>query len=202
MIAIIDYGCGNLYSLAGSLKEIGVHSEITADPALLSSADKLILPGVGAFGDAVEKLHRTGMYDAIRTEAAKSKPILGICLGMQLLFEKSYEYGSHDGLGLIEGQVCPLADDISPSLKVPHMGWNALDILRDDPILSRNKAGDYMYFVHSFYAKGCESALIATAEYDVAVPALVGRGNVYGAQFHPEKSGRAGLALLSSFAEM
>lgn len=202
MIAIIDYGCGNLYSLASSLTHLAIESEVTGDPARLAAADKLILPGVGAFGDAAQKLRDSGLFDAVREQAAQGKHILGICLGMQLLFEKSYEYGEHEGLALLPGQVCPLAGDIDSTLKIPHMGWNALRVLRDDPILAHNAPGDAMYFVHSYYAKGCGDALIAAAEYDIAVPALVGRGNVYGAQFHPEKSGSAGLRLLTAFAQL
>ncbi len=202
MIAVIDYGCGNLFSLSSSLDHLGIASEIVRDPARLADADKLILPGVGAFGDAVDKLRRTGMFDVLLERAEAGVPILGICLGMQLLFEKSYEYGEHDGLGLIPGRVCPLADDIRPDLKIPHMGWNALRIRRDDPILADTADRASMYFVHSFYAKDCAPAVLADAEYDAAVPALVAQDNVYGAQFHPEKSGEAGLRLLSAFANL
>ena len=202
MIAVIDYGCGNLYSLMGSLKEIGAEACLATTAEDIYKADRVILPGVGAFGDAVAKLRASGMYDALISEAEAGKPVLGICLGMQMLFEKSYEYGEHQGLGLLRGEVCPFKGDIREDLKIPHMGWNALNIVREDEIMARNAEGDHMYFVHSFYAKGCENSLIATAEYDVAVPALVGKGKVYGAQFHPEKSGKAGLALLSSFANL
>ena len=202
MIAVIDYGCGNLFSLASSLTHLGIASGIVSDPARLSEADKLILPGVGAFGDAADKLRRTGMFDALLERARAGVPVLGICLGMQLLFEKSYEYGEHEGLGLIPGRVCPLAEDIRPDLKIPHMGWNPLRIRRTDPILADTADGTSMYFVHSFYAKDCEQAILADAEYDVAVPALVAQGSVYGAQFHPEKSGEAGLKLLSAFARL
>ncbi|MCI8590262.1 MAG: imidazole glycerol phosphate synthase subunit HisH [Clostridiales bacterium] len=202
MIAIIDYGCGNLFSLSSSLAVIGEEWQITADKDRLAKADKLILPGVGAFGDAADKLHKTGLDEVLREAASAGKYILGICLGMQLLFEKSYEYGEHAGLGLLKGTIEPLARDIQADLKIPHMGWNNLHVVKQDPILRRNHEGDSVYFVHSFYAKNCEESLLATAEYDVTVPALVGKDNVYGAQFHPEKSGEVGLNLLKSFAEL
>ena len=201
MIAIIDYGCGNLFSLSRSLQFLGIESKITGDAAEISDADKIILPGVGAFGDAAEKLDSTGHADLLKKLAKEGRYILGICLGMQLLFEKSYEYGEHDGLGLLEGGVYPLDKDIK-GLKVPHMGWNKLDIVRDDPIFTNAGKDDYFYFVHSFYAKNCENCLLATAEYGVDVPAVVGKNNVYGTQFHPEKSGEKGLALLKTFAEL
>lgn len=202
MIAIIDYGCGNLFSLSSSLANIGEKWQITADKNELQQADKLILPGVGAFGDAADKLRKTGLDEIVKKEARAGKYILGICLGMQLLFEKSREYGEHAGLGLLQGTIESLAGDIQAELKIPHMGWNNLHIERQDAILRRNGEGDSVYFVHSFYAKNCDASLIATAEYDAAIPALVGKDNVYGAQFHPEKSGKVGLALLKSFAEL
>lgn len=202
MTAIVDYGCGNLFSLSCSLHSLGIESIITADARQISEADKIILPGVGAFGDAAEKLRASGHFELIRSLAAQGKYILGICLGMQLLFEKSYEYGEHDGLGLIKGGVYPLNGDIDGRLKIPHMGWNKLDIVRDDPIFKNSGKADYMYFVHSFYAKNCEESLLATAEYDVAVPAIVKSGSVYGTQFHPEKSGEKGLELLKAFVEL
>lgn len=203
MIAIVDYGCGNLFSLQSSLQYLKLDSVVTSDPAVIQQADRLILPGVGAFGDAVRLLRESGLDAVVKAEAAKGKYILGICLGMQLLFETSYEYGAHAGLGLIEGSVCPLSDDMTGDLKIPHMGWNALRIKRpEDPIFRYTKDGTHVYFVHSFYAKGCENALLADAEYEVSVPALVKNGNVYGAQFHPEKSGEVGLNLLKAFAEL
>lgn len=203
MISIVDYGCGNLFSLSSSLKFLGLECEVTGDKQKIKSSDKIILPGVGAFGDAVQKLHETDLFDTIKACAADGKYMLGICLGMQLLFEKSYEYGEYDGLGLIKGSVCPFRGDISPSLKIPHMGWNKLDISSpDDPIFKYVQNGDYMYFVHSFYAKNCDENIIASAEYGVTVPALVKNKNVYGAQFHPEKSGEKGLRLLKAFAEL
>ena len=203
MIAIVDYGCGNLYSLQCSLNFLNLESVITSDPEVIKSADKIILPGVGAFGDAVELLKSSGLDKVVKSEAAKGKYILGICLGMQLLFEKSYEYGEHNGLGLIKGEVAPLSDDIKSDLKIPHMGWNALNISNiNDPIFKYTKNGDYIYYVHSFYAKNCNEALLATSDYEVLVPGLVKNKNVYGAQFHPEKSGDVGLNLLKAFAEL
>ena len=202
MIAVIDYGCGNLFSLSSSLKSLGQQVVITGDRAVLDRADRLILPGVGAFGDAADKLRQTGLDQAVLQAAKEGKFILGICLGMQLLFEKSYEYGTHTGLGLLPGEICPLAGDIAPELKIPHMGWNPLHFVKNDPLLAGSREGQAFYFVHSYYAKGCEESLIATAEYGVQVPALVGKKNVYGAQFHPEKSGRAGLLLLDAFAKL
>ena len=203
MISIVDYGCGNLFSLSSSLKFLGLECEVTGDKQKIKNSDKIILPGVGAFGDAVQKLHETYLFDTIKACAADGKYMLGICLGMQLLFEKSYESGEYDGLGLIKGSVCPFRGDISTSLKIPHMGWNKLNISSpDDPIFKYVQNGDYMYFVHSFYAKNCDENIIASAEYGVTVPALVKNKNVYGAQFHPEKSGEKGLRLLKAFAEL
>lgn len=203
MIAIVNYGCGNLYSLSSSLKLLGIEAKITGEPDEIRSAEKIILPGVGAFGDAVKKLRDTGLFDVIKECSARGVKILGICLGMQLLFEKSLEYGEHEGLGFIKGSVCPLESDIDKNLKIPHMGWNKLDIKTpEDPFFKYIKNGDYMYFVHSFYGKNCDESVIASAEYDAAVPAVVKNGNVYGAQFHPEKSGSKGLALLKAFAQL
>lgn len=202
MIAIVDYGCGNLYSLAGSLRHLNIESCVTSSPLELARADKIILPGVGAFRDAIARLNESGLSRALCEEAAKGKYMLGICLGMQLLFDKSYEYGEYRGLGLIGGAVCPLEADLTQRLKVPHIGWNSLRFRRDDPVLKYSKDGDYMYFVHSYYAKGCDESILADAEYDVRVPGIVRRGNVYGMQFHPEKSGGAGLRLLQAFAEL
>ena len=203
MIAIIDYGVGNLFSLASSLKSLGLETKVTRDAAAIRAADHIILPGVGAFADAMAKLEATGLVPVIKQEV-EHKPLLGICLGMQLLFEKSYEYGEHTGLGLIPGEVCPLADDLKdPSLKVPHIGWNSLHLVRpENPLMANTREGDFVYFVHSFYAKGCGDALVAGAEYGVTVPGAVARGNVYGCQFHPEKSGEAGLRILRAFAAL
>ena len=202
MLAIVDYGVGNLYSLASSLKCIGVEYRIAAEPQHLRDASHIILPGVGAFEDAVKKLRESGMRSALLEQVKEGKPLLGICLGMQMLFEKSYEYGEHEGLGLISGQVCPLADDIVPGLKVPHIGWNRLDIVKDDPLFKYFENGRHVYYVHSFYAKNCVEATLATSDYSIPVTGVVRCGNVYGAQFHPEKSGEAGLNLLRAFAEM
>ena len=205
MIAIIDYGVGNLFSLKSSLAQLGQDTVVTADPDTIRKADRLILPGVGAFGDAMDKLVATGLVPVIRAEAEK-KPLLGICLGMQLLFEKSYEYGEHTGLGLIPGEVCPLADDLKdPSLKVPHIGWNQLDIVpgrENDPLFKYTKPGEYVYYVHSFYAKNCAANTLAASEYSIPVTGAVKNGLVYGTQFHPEKSGDTGLRMLRAFAEL
>lgn len=202
MLAIVDYGVGNLYSLASSLGVLGVEYEVASEPARLREASHIILPGVGAFADAAEKLRQSGMWTAVLEEARRGKPLMGICLGMQMLFDKSYEYGEHAGLGLIPGEVCPLIDDIAPGLKVPHIGWNRLDVRRDDPLFRHFENGRYVYYVHSFYAKHCEADTLATSDYSMPVTGVVRRGSVYGVQFHPEKSGDAGLGLLRAFAEM
>ena len=203
MIAIVDYGVGNLFSLASSVRSLGLEVTITRNAADLRAADHILLPGVGAFADAMDKLTATGLVPVLKEET-KHTPLLGICLGMQLLFDKSYEFGEHEGLGLIPGQVCPLAPDLTdPALKVPHIGWNALDITRpDDPLFRYVKNGEYVYYVHSFYAKGCAASTLATSEYSIPVTGAVRRGLVYGTQFHPEKSGNTGLRLLKAFAEL
>lgn len=203
MIAIVDYGVGNLFSLSSSLKALGLETEITRDAAALRAADRIILPGVGAFGDARAKLDATGLVPVIREEAQK-KPLLGICLGMQLLFDRSFEYGEHPGLGLVPGQVVDLRGDLTDqTLKVPHMGWNSLQIKKDDPLFRYFKDGEYVYYVHSFYAKECPESTLGASQYgNVAVTGVVRNGNVYGTQFHPEKSGGAGLRLLKAFAEL
>ena len=201
MIAIIDYGVGNLFSLRSSLNKIGADTVVTADPAVIAKADKLILPGVGAFADAAKKLRDSGLDQVIKAEAAAGKPIMGICLGMQMLFEKSYEYGEHDGLGLLKGSVVPMEGSIPANLKIPHIGWNALKFEKDSKLFKYIKEGDCVYFVHSFYASGCEDSLIATAEYGKDLTAAVARDNVMGCQFHPEKSGDVGLNILRAFCE-
>lgn len=203
MIAIVDYGVGNLFSLVSSLKALGLAAEVTGDAGRLRAADRIILPGVGAFGDARRKLDDTGLVPVIREETEK-KPLLGICLGMQLLFDRGFEYGEHPGLGLVPGQVVDLHQDLTDqTLKVPHMGWNSLQILRDDPLLRHVRDGEYVYYVHSFYARDCTESTLATSQYgNVAVTGVVRRGNVYGTQFHPEKSGDTGLRLLRAFAEL
>lgn len=203
MIGIIDYGVGNLFSLAGSLRYMGIDSVVTSDPARIAAADRIILPGVGAFGDAVDKFRASGLESVLRAEVARGKPLLGICVGMQLLFQRGYEFGEHIGLGYLSGSIHTLAGDIHPSIKIPQIGWNALHLLhRDDPLLTYTREGDYVYFVHSYYAKNCASCVIATTEYGVSVPAIVHEGVVYGTQFHPEKSGQVGLNLLKAFNEI
>ncbi len=202
MIAIIDYGVGNLFSLQSSLAAIGAEAVVTADPAVLRSADKILLPGVGAFEDAANKLRKLGLDKLLKELAEAGKPLLGICLGMQMLFEKSYEYGEHQGLGLIPGTVKPIADVIPDGLKIPHIGWNALKFRGENPIFKYISEGDCVYFVHSFYAADCDASVIATAEYGADLTAAVARGNVYGCQFHPEKSGSVGLKILKAFAEL
>ena len=207
MIAIVNYGLGNLYSIRRSLDYIGCDSIITRDPAEILAADRVILPGVGAFRDAAKLLSETGLDKVVKEYAATGKPLLGICLGMQLLFEKSYEYGEYQGLGLLPGQVCSLEEDLQvlqkdAALKVPHIGWNALRIRKEIPLLKYSKEGDCVYYVHSFYAKNCEEVVAADSEYGLWVPGAVARGNVMGTQFHPEKSGPAGLVILRAFAEL
>lgn len=202
MIAIIDYGVGNLFSLRSSFAAIGEEAVVTSDPDVIRGADRLILPGVGAFGDAVKKLCDSGMADILRREAARAKPIMGICLGMQLLFDTSYEYGEHEGLGLIPGSVRPIADVIDPSLKIPHIGWNPLRMKKPSRLFRYIKDGDCVYFVHSYYAAECEDFTTATAEYGAELTASVENGNVYGCQFHPEKSGEVGLNILRAFCEI
>ena len=201
MVAIIDYGVGNLFSLKSSLLAIGAESVVTSDPEVLRKADRLLLPGVGAFGDAIEKLRATGLDKVIIDEAKGGKAILGICLGMQLLFEKSYEYGEHKGLGLIKGSIKPIAEVIDKNLKIPHIGWNALTLRGNSPIFKYIKDGDCVYFVHSYYATDCDSSVIATSEYSAQITAAVQNGNVFGCQFHPEKSGEVGLNILCAFVE-
>ena len=202
MIAIVDYGVGNLFSLARSFAAIGVEVEITADPEKLRSADKILLPGVGAFGDAADKLRATGLDKVVIEQANAGKPLMGICLGMQLLFDEGLEYGCHKGLGLIPGRVISISEVIPKGLKIPHMGWNGLNFQKESPLLSKIKDGDCVYFVHSFCAVDCDDAVIATAEYGAPVTAAVQKGNVFGCQFHPEKSGTVGLNILRAFAEV
>ena len=204
MIAIIDYGVGNLFSLRSSLAAVGAQAVVTGDPAVIRGADKLILPGVGAFADAAELLRRSGLDRVVCDEARSGKPLLGICLGMQLLLEESLEYGRHPGLGLIPGTVAPIRDVIPASYKVPHIGWNALHFPKDRPVhplFARIREGDCVYFVHSYYGANCADSVIATAEYGPELTAAVARDNVMGVQFHPEKSGAVGLAILAAFCE-
>ncbi len=200
MIGIIDYGVGNLFSLRSSFEAIGVETFVSGDAEALSKADKLILPGVGAFGDAAEKLRSTGLDAFVRQQAEKGVPLMGICLGMQLLFEKGYEYGEHEGLGLLKGSVISMKGKVPENLKIPHMGWNALHIAKpDSKLFAATQEGEHVYFVHSFYADGCEDSLAATSEYGIPITAAVEKGNIFGCQFHPEKSGTVGLGILRSF---
>ena len=222
MLAIIDYGVGNLFSLKSSLDAIGTEALVTSDEAVIASADQLILPGVGAFEDAAAKLRQTGMADVVRREAQRGKPIMGICLGMQLLLEKSFEYGEHEGLGLIPGNVRPIADVIPAGFKIPHIGWNAISFPayqaeaatadsdagcvlsggKKSPVFKYIDEGAFMYFVHSYYAADCAEHTIAVTEYGAPLTAAVARDNVFGCQFHPEKSGETGLKILRAFCEM
>ena len=190
-----------LFSLGSSFKAIGVDAVATGDRAVIESAERIILPGVGAFEDAAAKLHQTGLGEAVIREAQSGKPLLGICLGMQMLFEKSYEYGEHQGLGLIPGAVRPIASRIPSGLKIPHTGWNALHFQKESPLFKYIQDGDHVYFVHSYHAENCRRSVIATAEYGAELTAAVALGNVFGCQFHPEKSGQVGLNILKAFVE-
>ena len=201
MIAIIDYGVGNLFSLRSSFAAIGQEAVVTSDIEEIRRAERLILPGVGAFQDAAEKLRASGMDRAVKEETAKGKPLMGVCLGMQMLFERSYEYGVHEGLGLLKGEIRPIAERIPEGLKIPQMGWNALKIVKDSPLLKYTREGEYVYFVHSYSAAGCDDSLVAVTEYGADLTACVGKGNVFGCQFHPEKSGEVGLRILKAFCE-
>ena len=204
MIAIIDYGVGNLYSLKSSFAFLGIPTLVTSDEKEIKNCDKIILPGVGAFRDAVENLKRFGLDEVMKKEADSGKPIMGICLGMQMLFDKSYEYGEYEGLGLISGNVRPIKEVIPENLKIPHIGWNALHFPKNkekSPIFRYVKEGECVYFVHSFYAADCEESVIATAEYGATLTAAAAKKNVFGCQFHPEKSGKVGLNILKAFSE-
>ncbi len=208
MTALIDYGAGNLFSLRCSLESLGETVCVTGDPQTIRRADRVILPGVGAFGDAAALLRQSGLDETIREIAGEGKPLMGICLGMQMLFQESHEYGTHPGLGLLRGTVRPIREilketgaDPEQALKIPHMGWNALRIRKESPLFRETRQGEYMYFVHSFAVTDCEDSLLADTEYGAFLTACVGRGNVFGCQFHPEKSGEAGLKLLKAFCE-
>lgn len=201
MIAVIDYGVGNLFSLCSSLKFIGENAKITADENEIKSADKLILPGVGAFADAKKKLDDTGLSDLIKEEVKRGKEILGICLGMQLLFEESHEFGVHEGLGLLKGKVIAMEGKIQDNLKIPHIGWNSLHLVKDNPLLKYVNEGDFVYFVHSYFASDCSESLIAQTTYGIPMTAAASFENVSGCQFHPEKSGKTGLSILKAFCE-
>lgn len=200
MVGIIDYGVGNLFSLRSSFKAIGQEAFVSGDPAELEKASRLVLPGVGAFGDAAEKLRQSGLDGFVRAQAASGKPLLGICLGMQLLFEESLEYGCHPGLGLLKGRVVPMEGRIPGGLKIPHMGWNRLEVTGGR--LLQEVDGEFVYFVHSYFADGCEESLAAVTEYGIPITAAVEQGNVFGCQFHPEKSGGVGLSILRRFCEL
>lgn len=203
MIAVIDYGIGNVFSLVSSLKSLGQDVIFTGEKDIIRSADKVILPGVGAFADAAELLSRTGMDSLVKELAKEGKPLMGICLGMQLLFDRSFEYGEHAGLGLIPGDIVPLRGAVSDDLPIPQMGWNSLQFQnRSCPVFRDTKEGDYVYFVHSFYATHCEDSVVCTVDYSIPVTAAVCKGNVIGCQFHPEKSGEVGLRILKNFCEM
>ena len=201
MLVIVDYGVGNLFSLKSSFSAIGVEAVVSGDKEVIENADKIILPGVGAFGDASDKLFNSGLAQVVIDQAKKGKPILGICLGMQLLLERGFEYGEHKGLGLIKGDIRPIEEVIPKDYKIPHIGWNALNIKdKNNPLFKYIKDGDFVYFVHSFHGANCDS-VVATSEYGASLTAVVNKGNVFGCQFHPEKSGEVGLKILKAFSE-
>ena len=203
MVTIVDYGVGNLFSLKSSFAAIGEEAQVTSDPAAIRAADRVILPGVGAFADAARKLRESGLDEAVREAAKAGKPLMGICLGMQLLFERSLEYGEHQGLGLLRGEIRPIAERIPEGLKIPQMGWNALKFTQKDcPLFRYIREGEYVYFVHSYSAVGCEDSLAAVTEYGADLTACVRKDNVSGCQFHPEKSGNVGLNILRAFCEV
>lgn len=202
MIRIIDYGVGNLFSLRSSLRAIGIDADYTGNPAEIRKADKLILPGVGAFRDAREALRSTGLDRVVQEEAGKGKPLMGICLGMQMLFDRSYEYGEYEGLGLIPGEIVPMEGRIPKDLPIPHIGWNELMLKQPSPLMKNTANGDYVYFVHSYYAETPAEYVIATTDYGVEMTAAVQKDNVYGCQFHPEKSSEVGLSILKAFGEL
>lgn len=202
MIRIIDYGVGNLFSLRSSLRAIGIDADYTGNPAEIRKADKLILPGVGAFRDAREALRSTGLDRVVQEEAGKGKPLMGICLGMQMLFDRSYEYGEYEGLGLIPGEIVPMEGRIPKDLPIPHIGWNELMLKQPSPLMKNTANGDYVYFVHSYYAETPAEYVIATTDYGVEMTAAVQKDNVSGCQFHPEKSSEVGLSILKAFCEV
>ena len=202
MTAVVDYGVGNLSSLVGSLAQIGEEATVTSDPAVLAAADRIILPGVGAFGDAAARLFGSGLAEALSDAASRGTPLLGICLGMQLLLERSLEYGEHRGLGLIPGEIRPINEAADFPYKVPHMGWNSLRIVRRSPLLKYVREGAYVYYVHSFCARDCAESVDAVSEYGTEIVGAVSRGSVYGTQFHPEKSSEVGLSMLRAFCEL
>ena len=201
MIAIVDYGVGNLFSLRSSFQKIGAEAIVASDKRTIENAEKIILPGVGAFEDAAKKLRATGLDEVVKAEVEKGKYLMGICLGMQLLFKESHEYGVHEGLGLLDGKVVPMKGYIKDGLKIPHIGWNGLHFTKEHFLFKHIKEGDHAYFVHSYFASVCEDSLIATAEYDKELTAAVAKDNITGCQFHPEKSGDVGLNILKAFVE-
>lgn len=201
MIAIVDYGVGNLFSLKSSFAAIGADAIVTSSADAIRGADKIVLPGVGAFSAAVEKLEESGLYPVVIDEARKGKPFLGICLGMQMLFERSFEDGVYEGLSLLSGEVRSIGEVIPADYKIPHIGWNALRFVKDCPLFKYIKEGDFVYFVHSFYASNCEESVAAVADYGAPLTACVQKGNIFGCQFHPEKSGEVGLKMLKAFVE-
>ena len=205
MITIIDYGVGNLFSLQSSFKALNIETCISGDPAVLQKAEKLVLPGVGAFRDASEKLFSGGLAELVCKKASEGTPLLGICLGMQMLFEKSLEYGEYKGLALLKGEIRPIAEVIPKNLKIPHIGWNSLIYPQNKarhPLFSELPENPYVYFVHSYHAVGCENSLIASTEYGASLTAAVAHQNVMGCQFHPEKSGEVGLSILRAFCSI
>ena len=201
MIAIVDYGVGNLFSLQSSFAFIGHEARVTGRSEEILSADRVVLPGVGAFGDAADKLRATGLDRTVQEAARRGKPLLGICLGMQLLFDEGEEFGRHEGLGLIPGRVVSMRPAVPETLKLPQIGWNSLRLVRPHPLFRDIRNGDQVYFVHSFHGTDCGDSLLATTEYGADITAAVGRGSVMGCQFHPEKSGKIGLKFLKAFAE-
>ena len=203
MVGIIDYGVGNLFSLQSSFEAIGEKCVLAHSAEEIEKADKLVLPGVGAFGAASVLLEESGMKNVLIQQAKKGIPLMGVCLGMQLLFDESEEFGTHKGLGLLKGKIKPFSEVLDETYKIPHMGWNSLSIKKENvPLLKNTRENDFVYFVHSFYAAECDESILAYASYGIEVPAVVGNGNVYGTQFHPEKSGEVGLRLLKAFAEL
>lgn len=201
MIAIVDYGVGNLFSVTSSLRAIGADSKVVKEAAEIKKADKILLPGVGAFEDARRKLSESGLEDVIVSEVRSGKPILGICLGMQMLLERSLEYGVHKGLSFLKGEVVPMQGRVPAELKIPQIGWNALKIKAEHPIFKYTRDGDFVYFVHSYSAVGCDDSLLATTDYGIDITAAVAKDNIAGMQFHPEKSGECGLRILKAFDE-
>ncbi len=202
MVAIVDYGVGNLFSVRSSFQAVGAEAVVTSDKAVIEAADRILLPGVGAFSDAAKKLAESGLGSIVKQEAEKGKPLMGICLGMQLLFERSFEYGCFEGLGLLRGDVVPMQGYINEDLKVPHIGWNALRFVKKHPLFAYCKEGEHVYFVHSYFASRCEQDVVAVTEYGKELTAAVAKGNVMGCQFHPEKSGDVGLNILRAFCEL